>query len=243
MENNASHAARILVMYHSEGGNTKIMAGLVAEGASGVPDTEIRLKPVAETTADDLTWCDGVAAGSPTHMGTIAWEMKRCWDVVAQPLWPQVEGKIGCAFSSTGGGRRRIDVSGAANRFDELRPFGFWSSRLRRAGPDIALRRDLRRPSAQRRRTRSLPSLRTAFIRVGADVHLQSSRTRSAPGDLSQIHRLKKSRKRTAGAVRFKLTASCTRSRRATSLRHAKNYQVDCPTLTNPDRLNLNCGF
>jgi len=80
-----------------------MMADLVAEGAAGVPDAEVRLKAVAEATADDLAWCDGVAVGSPTHMGTIAWEMKRWWDVVAQPLWPKIEGKIGCAFTSSGG--------------------------------------------------------------------------------------------------------------------------------------------
>jgi len=80
-----------------------MMAELVPEGAAEVPDTEARLKSVAEATADDLVWCDGVAVGSPTHMGSIAWEMKRWWDVVAQPLWPQIEGKIGCAFSSSVG--------------------------------------------------------------------------------------------------------------------------------------------
>jgi len=79
------------------------MAGLVGEGAGSVPDTEVRLKSITEATADDLTWCDGVAVGSPTHMGTIAWEMKQWWDVVAAPLWPKVEGKIGCTFSSSGG--------------------------------------------------------------------------------------------------------------------------------------------
>ncbi len=103
METNASRPARIFVLYHSEGGNTQQMAELVAEGAADVPDTEIRLKTVAEATVDDLVWCDGIAIGSPTHMGTISWEMKRWWDVVAQPLWPKVEGKIGCAFSSSGG--------------------------------------------------------------------------------------------------------------------------------------------
>src|SRR5215472_3435201 len=30
-------------------------------------------------------------------------EMKRWWDETAQPLWPQTEGKIGCAFTSSGG--------------------------------------------------------------------------------------------------------------------------------------------
>lgn len=103
MNSDASRPARILVLYYSREGHTKMMAELVAEGAGSLPDTDVRLKNVAEAVAEDLEWCDGIAAGSPTHMGTIAWEMKRWWDEVAQPLWPRIEGKIGCAFSSSGG--------------------------------------------------------------------------------------------------------------------------------------------
>lgn len=103
MEKDSLGPAKILVLYYSEKGHTQAMAGLVAMGAKSVPDTEVRLKTVVEATADDLTWCDGIAVGSPTHMGTIAWEMKRWWDVVAQPLWYEIEGKIGCGFSSSGG--------------------------------------------------------------------------------------------------------------------------------------------
>jgi NAD(P)H dehydrogenase (quinone) len=95
--------AHILVLYFSKEGHTRLMADLVAEGAGTVPDTEVRLKDVEEATADDLLWCDGIAVGSPTYMGSIAWEMKRWWDVVAQPLWCKIDGKIGCAFSSEGG--------------------------------------------------------------------------------------------------------------------------------------------
>jgi NAD(P)H dehydrogenase (quinone) len=103
MQDPASRKARILVLYYSESGHTKTMAELVAEGAACVPDTDVRFKTVDEARAEDLVWCDGIAAGSPTHMGTIAWQMKRWWDDVARPLWPKVEGKIGCAFSSSGG--------------------------------------------------------------------------------------------------------------------------------------------
>ena len=103
MKGPASRPARILVLYYSKEGHTKMMADLVAEGAGSVPDTEVRFRSVAEAAAEDLVWCDGVAVGSPTYMGTIAWEMKRWWDVVAQSLWPKIEGKIGCAFSSSGG--------------------------------------------------------------------------------------------------------------------------------------------
>ena len=103
MNPDKSRPARILVLYFSQDGHTRMMADLVAEGASAVAPTEVRTKSVTEAKADDLTWCDGIAVGSPTHMGTIAWEMKQWWDVVARPLWPETEGKIGCAFTSSGG--------------------------------------------------------------------------------------------------------------------------------------------
>jgi NAD(P)H dehydrogenase (quinone) len=103
METNPSRPARILVLYFSRRGHTKMMADLVVEGAKSVPLVEARLKNVDEATAEDLVWCDGIAVGSPTHMGTIAWEMKRWWDVVAQPLWQKIDGRIGCAFTSSGG--------------------------------------------------------------------------------------------------------------------------------------------
>ena len=103
MNPDTSRPARVLVLYFSQDGHTRTMAALVAEGASAVPSTEVRIKSVSEAKADDLTWCDGIAVGSPTHMGTIAWEMKQWWDVVARPLWPETEGKIGCAFTSSGG--------------------------------------------------------------------------------------------------------------------------------------------
>jgi len=44
-----------------------------------------------------------VAVGSPTCLGTVSWQMKRFWDELVDPLWPEIEGKIGCAFSSSGG--------------------------------------------------------------------------------------------------------------------------------------------
>jgi NAD(P)H dehydrogenase (quinone) len=103
MEAQGGRPARVLVLYCSKTGNTKAMAELVAEGAAGVEATEVRLKSVDEAAADDVQWCDGVAVGSPTQMGTIAWPMKRWWDETAQALWPKIEGKIGCAFSSSGG--------------------------------------------------------------------------------------------------------------------------------------------
>ena len=49
--------------YFSETGHTLAMAKLVAEGAAQIPGTEVRLKTIAESTLEDVIWCDGLALG------------------------------------------------------------------------------------------------------------------------------------------------------------------------------------
>ncbi len=94
---------KVLVLYDTASGNTRKMAELVAKGAQKVTHTEVRLRSVDEATAEDLLWCDGLAVGSPTNMGTLSWRMKRFWDETVADLWGRVDGKIACAFSSSGG--------------------------------------------------------------------------------------------------------------------------------------------
>ncbi|MBN1995007.1 MAG: flavodoxin domain-containing protein [Anaerolineae bacterium] len=94
---------KVLVLYYSETGRTKAMAQLVAEGAAMVAGIDVSLKSVTEATVDDLFWCDGIAVGAPTHLGSVPWEMKKWWDGLVKPAWQKVDGKFGCAFSSAGG--------------------------------------------------------------------------------------------------------------------------------------------
>lgn len=94
---------KILVLFDSRSGHTAEMAGMVAEGARTISDTEVRLRSVEQATADDVVWCDGLAVGSPTNMGLISWKMKRFWDETMMPQWAKIDGKIACAFSSSGG--------------------------------------------------------------------------------------------------------------------------------------------
>lgn len=94
---------KILVLHDSASGNTAQMAALVAEGARSIADTEVRLLAVADAKAADVEWCDGIAVGSPTNMGTLSWRMKRFWDEEMFHSWGKVDGKFGCAFSSSGG--------------------------------------------------------------------------------------------------------------------------------------------
>ena len=94
---------KVLVLYHSESGNTAKIAQFVAEGVRSVENIELRFKTIDEADADDLRWCDGLALGSPTNLGTVSWRMKQWWDELPPDLWSTIDGKIGCAFSSSGG--------------------------------------------------------------------------------------------------------------------------------------------
>ena len=79
------------------------MASLVAAGAARSDDVEVRMKYVDEADTKDIVWCDGIAVGSPTHCGLMSWKMKKFWDSRCDDLWGKIDGRIGCAFSSSGG--------------------------------------------------------------------------------------------------------------------------------------------
>jgi NAD(P)H dehydrogenase (quinone) len=95
--------ANLLILYHSNSGYTKKMAEYVQKGIEEAGPCEIRLLSVEEAKKDDLEWCDGIALGSPTNYGNMAWKMKQWWDEEAIDLWAKIDGKIGCVFTSSGG--------------------------------------------------------------------------------------------------------------------------------------------
>lgn len=95
--------SNVLVLYDSGSGNTANMAKHVFRGAQSIAGLNTRLKSVSDADKNDVLWCDGLALGSPTNMGTLSWKMKEFWDVELKPLWGKIDGKIGCAFSSSGG--------------------------------------------------------------------------------------------------------------------------------------------
>lgn len=95
--------AHVLVLFESNNrGYTAQMAQLVAEGAKDVPGMSVRLCDVQTATIDDLHWADGIALGSPTNLGGISWRMKEWWDTRSFDVWGALDGKLGCAFSSSG---------------------------------------------------------------------------------------------------------------------------------------------
>ncbi len=99
---------KILVLYDSKTGNTAQMAEYVAEGARDIDGVDVRLRSVDDAaletaTIDDVLWADGIACGTPTYVGVVSWKMKKFWDDISQRIWGKMDGKIGCAFSTSGG--------------------------------------------------------------------------------------------------------------------------------------------
>ena len=115
---------RILVLYDSKTGNVARMAALVAGGAGEITDTQVRVRSVDEGKAEDVLWCDGIALGSPTNMGVLSWKMKRFWDETMGAHWMEIDGKIGCAFSSAGGWGGGMEIA-CQSLLTVLMNFGF----------------------------------------------------------------------------------------------------------------------
>ena len=98
--------AKLLIVYHSQSGNTEAMATAIAEGASSAGATVV-LKTAADTTGEDLLNCDVVATGTPNYFSYMAGAMKDFFD----RAWPTIRGKVAnkpfVAFCSSGGGGRQ----------------------------------------------------------------------------------------------------------------------------------------
>jgi NAD(P)H dehydrogenase (quinone) len=102
---------KIAIVYHSESGNTRKMAELVAEGCHKVEDVETALMPVDELDTDFLEAAKAVIFGSPTYEGTCSWQMKQLLDTIPVSL----AGKLGGVFASQnwpgGGGADLAEIT------------------------------------------------------------------------------------------------------------------------------------
>jgi multimeric flavodoxin WrbA len=72
--------AKILIVYHSQTGNTEKMANAVAEGAHGIEGMDVILKKAADATLDDLLTADGFALGTPENFGYMSGMVKDFFD-------------------------------------------------------------------------------------------------------------------------------------------------------------------
>lgn len=97
--------AKAIVIYYSQTGNTKKMAGAVIEGLKK-EGLEAVIKDVKDTEASELLKYDAIIIGSPTYYGSMAAEIKKLLDD-SVAFHGQLNGKVGAAFASSaniGGG-------------------------------------------------------------------------------------------------------------------------------------------
>jgi len=95
-------AQKILIVFHSDTGNTEQMAQSVAEGSRSVEGVEVVLLSVDDVTADQLIEADAIIVGSPVYNANVTPEISAfiaSWPFDGQPL----KDKIGAAFVTAGG--------------------------------------------------------------------------------------------------------------------------------------------
>lgn len=76
--------AKIVIVYHSGYGHTKVVAEHVARGAEG---ELIAISPEGEISEADwaaLDAADAIIFGSPTYMGNVSWQFKRFADATSK---------------------------------------------------------------------------------------------------------------------------------------------------------------
>jgi len=101
--------AKILVVYHSQGGNTQAAAEILAKSARSVEGTEVLIKEGLKADANDLLECDGVALGTPDYFSYMAGGLKDFFDRTFYPTQGEVTDKPCVIFITHGGGGRAVD--------------------------------------------------------------------------------------------------------------------------------------
>ncbi|NMF97320.1 NAD(P)H-dependent oxidoreductase [Aromatoleum toluolicum] len=85
-----SERKRLLVVYHTQSGNTGRLAEAVVRGARRVAETETVVKRAFDAGVDDLLVCDALLLGTPENFGYMSGALKDFFDRTYYPC----EGKL-----------------------------------------------------------------------------------------------------------------------------------------------------
>jgi NAD(P)H dehydrogenase (quinone) len=87
---------KVVVVYHSETGNTQKMAELIKKGCDKVEGVESRAMSIDDLDVAYVAGAEAVIFGCPTYEGTASWQMKKVLDTISVDL----AGKLGGVFAS-----------------------------------------------------------------------------------------------------------------------------------------------
>lgn len=78
----------LLIIYHSQSGNTEQLAHAVLGGCVQEADVDSRLQRAFDTDLEALRWADGLLLGTPENFGTMSGGLKDFFDRTYYPAEP-----------------------------------------------------------------------------------------------------------------------------------------------------------
>jgi multimeric flavodoxin WrbA len=118
-----SAARRLLIVYHSQSGNTGRLAGAVLDGARRVAEVDTVLKRAFDAGVADLEQCHGLILGTPENFGYMSGALKDFFDRTYYPMEGRMEGVPYAIFVSAGN-----DGSGAVREIARIANGYRWKS-------------------------------------------------------------------------------------------------------------------
>ncbi|MCC6145316.1 MAG: NAD(P)H-dependent oxidoreductase [Candidatus Hydrogenedentes bacterium] len=116
----------VLIAYASDYGSTRKMAEAIAQGVVEEGGQPV-LRLAEEASAEDLLASDAILLGTPVHMGSPDWRLKKLIDSVFSRLWMKdaLVGRVGGVFATGGGfggggGGAEIAVLALLNNLAEM---------------------------------------------------------------------------------------------------------------------------
>ncbi|MBL8470963.1 MAG: flavodoxin family protein [Rhodocyclaceae bacterium] len=147
---------RLLIVYHTQSGNTGRLAEAVLEGARDFEETETVIKPAAQAGLDDLLTAHGLLLGTPENFGYMSGMLKDFFDRTYYPAEGLTVGLPYAIFVSCGN-----DGSGAVREIDRI-ALGY---RWRKVAEPIIVRKEI--TAADLDRCRQLGATLAAGIAFG----------------------------------------------------------------------------
>ena len=98
---------KILIVYHSQSGNTAILAKAVKQGAAAA-GAQVILRKAADATLADLLSSDGYCFGTPDYFSYMAGALKDFFDRTCYPSEGKITGRPYVCFVSHGGGGEAV---------------------------------------------------------------------------------------------------------------------------------------
>ncbi|MHB1372736.1 MAG: flavodoxin family protein [Thauera sp.] len=93
---------RLLIVYHTQSGNTGRLADAVLAGARRAPGVDTVMKRAFDAGTDDLLGCDGLLLGTPENFGYMSGALKDFFDRTYYPCEGKLTGLPYAVFVSAG---------------------------------------------------------------------------------------------------------------------------------------------